>query len=167
MSSGGNPFRTNAELEAFFCVRAAGIKDRLPATVWVFENQDGNFVVHGQDANYPGECLPSANVWKYAAVVPEKHRLPSPAQGNEEGTADEVCFASVHKKDTKKFLQHLLMVKHFRVDLFRFDTKVKVFEKSVSGSPCDLGDDIRLMMYGEDSGAEYSQESSIFILNVT
>ena len=69
--------------------------------MWVYENgENGNLVVSDGDVVHSGAV---GNVWKYTAEDPD--------------VADKkVEMASVHKKDSKRFLQQLLMVKHFRVE---------------------------------------------------
>ena len=92
--------------------------------MWIFENsENGNVVVTDGDVSHTAAVAGiGGNVWKYTAEDPDDK--------------DKVAeVASVHKKDVKRFLQHLLMVKHFRVEgeswvddddlslIFHFDRK--------------------------------------------
>ena len=42
--------------------------------------------------------------------------------------------------------------------VFRYNSKTKSFEKVVSSTPCDLGDEMKEMMFGPEGGDE--EESS-------
>ena len=50
------------------------------------------------------------------------------------------------------------MVKHYRVEVFRYEPKSKCFEKIVSSTPCDLGDQMKEIMFGgageDDDGSD-------------
>ena len=153
MAAGQHPFKDEKVMKAFFDVYR-GYDDRLPATVWIFENNDnGNYVLCDKDMNFPAECLPAANLWKYSC--PNPHKKESDLTGGVDSSAHEsqVHFVSVHKKDIRKLLKYLLIVKHLRVEIFQYN---KAFVKLMTSSPSDLSD-VKHILFGEDGESEYSE----------
>ena len=154
MATDKNPFKNESTLKAFFTVHRKMV-ERLPATIWIFENDAyaDSFVLCSGDIQYPNECIPAANLWKYTC----KDRNASGEQdtGNKTNAEKtEVHFVSVGKKDTRKLLRHLLIIKHLRIEIFRFNTTL--FEKVKTASPSDLSD-VKEILFGEDGEAEYSE----------
>ena len=147
MTAEQNPFKVENVLKAFFVVHRK-LADRLPATVWIFENNaHDSFVLCDTDISYPNECLPVANLWKYNC--PNRNVNPGDA-----AEKNQVHFVSVGRKDIKKLLRHLLIIKHLRVEIFRYTTTT--FEKEMTSSPSDLSD-VKQILFGEDGEAEYSE----------
>ena len=155
MAEDKNPFKADNVLKAFFLVHCK-LTERLPTTVWIFENNAyDSFVLCDTDIKYPDECIPAANLWKYSCqnrnVTESDDKADSQSKSEEKA---EVHFVSVRRKDIKKLLKHLLIVKHLRVEIFRFNTSW--FEKEMKASPSDLSD-VKDSLFGEDGEAEYSE----------
>ena len=121
MSAEQNPFKVENVLKGFFVVYR-NFADRLPATVWIFENNAyDSYVLCDTDINYPNECLPAANLWKYSC--PNRNVNVSGEATDGDGTKaaekSQVQFVGVGKKDIRKLLRHLLIIKHLTSMIIR------------------------------------------------
>ena len=119
-----------------------------------FENNAyDSFVLCGSDIQYPNECIPAANLWKYSCG---NRNTSIQEDGSDKSNSEnsEIQFVSVRKKDTRKLLRHLLIIKHLRVEIFRYTSSI--FEKAMKASPSDLSD-VKEILFGEDGEAEYSE----------
>ena len=156
MAAEQNPFKVENVLSAFFTVHRK-FPSRLPATVWIFENDAyDSFVLCDTDLRHPNECLPAANLWKYSCQNRNFNESVKEMETNGKKAAEtsQVHFVSVGKKDIRKLLRHLLIIKHLRVEIFRYNNSV--FEKEMTSSPSDLSD-VKHILFGEDGEAEYSE----------
>ena len=160
MAADKNPFKSDNSLKAFFMVHRK-ITERLPATIWIFENDAyaDSFVLCDSDVQYPNECIPAANLWKYSctnrnAPVQEVKQEVNQGSNKTNSEKNEVHFVSVRKKDARKLLRHLLIIKHLRIEIFRFNSSL--FEKVKKASPSDLPD-VKEILFGDDGEAEYSE----------
>ena len=151
MTTEKNPFKQENILKAFFLVYGK-LKERLPSTIWIFENHAfDNYVLCDTDTKYPNECIPAPNLWKTSC---ENQNLEHDSDNEKFKEKREVNFVSVKKKDIRKLLKFLLVIKHLRVEIFRYTTSL--FEKVMKASPSDLSD-VNEILFGEDGEAEYSE----------
>ena len=128
-----NPFKTTEELKAFKTVWA-GLKGRLPTTSWLFES--GDFIVLCQnDIKHAEDSLPPNNLRRFE--IEEDGQLIKAV----------TCLAS---KCIQRLLQHILLVSHYRVEIFKF--KGGVYSAALQGSPCDLSEVKDLMFVASDDG---------------
>ena len=129
----GNPFKSGEELQAYKDIWIAQ-KERLPTTAWIFET--GEFLILGQsDIKHAENSLPPNNLRRYEVED----------DGNVIKTVS--CLAS---KSTQRLLQHILLVSHYRVEIYRF--KNGHFSVALQGSPCDLSEVKDLMFSVSDDG---------------
>jgi choline kinase len=154
MAADKNPFKSENTLKAFFMVHRK-IAERLPATIWIFEHDAyaDSFVLCDSDIQYPNECIPATNLWKYSCTN-RNASVQEDSSNKTNSEKNEVQFVSVRKKDTRKLLRHLLIIKHLRIEIFRFNSSL--FEKVKKASPSDLTD-VKDILFGEDGEAEYSE----------
>ena len=154
MAADKNPFKAENVLKAFFLVHRK-FKERLPTTIWIFENNAyDSYVLCDTDVKYPDECIPAANLWKYSCENRNAIECDEADSKSKSDDLAEVHFVSVKRKDIRKLLKHLLIIKHLRVEIFRFNTSW--FEKEMKASPSDLSD-VKDILFGEDGEAEYSE----------
>ena len=128
-----HPFKSLQELEAFKKVWSTK-KSRLPTTCWLFESQE-NLVLCSSDIKHAEDSLPPNNLRRFEI--------------EENGVVIKVvaCLAS---KCTQRLLQHMLLVNHYRVEIFKF--KGGIYSVALQGSPCDLSDVKDLMFVPSDDG---------------
>ena len=128
-----NPFKNTEELKAFKTIWT-GLKGRLPTTSWLFES--GDFIVLCQnDIKHAEDSLPPNNL-RYFEI-----------EGDGQLIKAVTCLAS---KCTQRLLQHILLVSHYRVEIFKF--KSGVYSLALQGSPCDLSEVKDLMFVASDDG---------------
>ena len=153
MTNEKNPFKAENILKAFFVIHRK-FNERLPTTVWIFENNAfDNFVLCEKDTKYASDSIPDTNLWK--CTCPNQNAARQ-EQNNvlDQSDNDEVSFVSVKKKDIRKLLKYLLFIKHLRVEIFRFTSSL--FEKVMKASPSDLSD-VNEILFGEDCESECSE----------
>lgn len=138
MALDNHPFKTKAELNAFLRLHET-LNDRMAATVWIFESGDF-FILCDSDITFSDESVPAANVVKYCYT-------------RDDDTI--IKLVRVHAKNHRQLLKHILLVRHFRLDLFKSGSTGLSYERTASASPCDLGDVKDLMFTEED--AEYAE----------
>jgi DNA mismatch repair protein MSH2 len=127
-----HPFKSAAELIAFRKLHAT-LKDRLPTTVWVFEIGD-MYVLCDPDAQHATASLPPTNLRRFD--------VPS-TQGN-----DIKMISVLAAKYSQRLLQHILLVLHYRVEIYRF--KGGNYAVALQGSPCDLSE-LKDVVFGSES----------------
>lgn len=132
--SGQHPFKSKAEFEAFKNVYAT-LKDRLPTTVWIFESGDFLILSH-PDSKHAEDCLPPNNLRSYDV---------------ESGGCNASLTSVLAAKCYQRLLQQILLVLHYRVEIYRFQNGL--YSVAINGSPCDLSE-IRDLMF--DQGEAYS-----------
>lgn len=153
MTNEKNPFKADNILKAFFVIHRK-LSDRLPATVWIFENNShDNFVLCEKDTKLASDCIPETNLWKTSCANQNAVKQEQIDEKVQTDTKD-VPFTCVKRKDMSKLLKYLLIIKHLRVELFRFNSSL--FEKVMKASPSDLSE-INDMLFGEDGETECSE----------
>ena len=153
MATERNPFKTEDILKAFFVIYRQ-FNERLPTTVWIFENNAyDSFVLCEKDTKFASDCIPDASLWK--SSCPNRNAIKLEENDGKLPTEKtDVSFVSVKKKDIRKLLKYLLLIKHLRVEIFQFNAPL--FEKFMKASPSDLSD-VNEILFGEDGETECSE----------
>jgi len=51
-----------------------------------------------------------------------------------------IKLVRVHSKNLRQLIRHILLVRHFRLEIFKSGSGNLAYEKTAIASPCDLGD---------------------------